>query len=52
MVNNIQTEIHPLKPFLPDNATILMLGSFPPLKARWSMEFFYPNWINKNTAKL
>lgn len=23
-----------------------MLGSFPPPKARWSMEFFYPNWIN------
>ena len=23
-----------------------MLGSFPPKKERWSMEFFYPNWIN------
>lgn len=23
-----------------------MLGSFPPPTARWSMEFFYPNWIN------
>ncbi len=23
-----------------------MLGSFPPPHARWSMEFFYPNWIN------
>ena len=23
-----------------------MLGSFPPPKTRWSMEFFYPNWIN------
>lgn len=40
------TEKHPLKPFLPKNAKILMLGSFPPPKARWSMEFFYPNWIN------
>lgn len=40
------TEKHPLQPFLPQNAKILMLGSFPPPKARWSMEFFYPNWIN------
>lgn len=46
MINNIQTEIHPLKPFLPANATILILGSFPPKRERWSMEFFYPNWIN------
>ena len=42
----MQTERHPLQPFLPKNAKILMLGSFPPPKARWSMEFFYPNWIN------
>ena len=40
------TEKHPLEPFLPQNAKILMLGSFPPPRARWSMEFFYPNWIN------
>lgn len=39
-------EEHPLKPFLPANAKMLFLGSFPPPKARWSMEFFYPNWIN------
>ena len=44
-MNNI-SERHPLEPFLPKNAKILMLGSFPPPKARWSMEFFYPNWIN------
>ena len=42
----MQTEQHPLQPFLPKNSKILMLGSFPPPKARWSMEFFYPNWIN------
>ena len=40
------TEKHPLEPFLPTGARILMLGSFPPPRARWSMEFFYPNWIN------
>ena len=43
---NSTTEKHPLEPFLPQNARILMLGSFPPPKARWSMEFFYPNWQN------
>ncbi|MBO7272191.1 MAG: uracil-DNA glycosylase family protein [Bacteroidaceae bacterium] len=42
----MQTEQHPLQPFLPKNSKILILGSFPPPKARWSMEFFYPNWIN------
>ena len=42
----MNVEKHPLEPFLPQNARILMLGSFPPPKARWSMEFFYPNRIN------
>lgn len=36
-------ERHPLQPFLPENAQLLMLGSFPPPKERWCMEFFYPN---------
>ena len=36
-------ERHPLRPFLPDNAQLLILGSFPPPKERWCMEFFYPN---------
>ena len=39
-------EQHPLQPFLPTNAKILFLGSFPPPRARWNMIFFYPNWIN------
>lgn len=42
----MNTEKHSLQPFLPENARILMLGSFPPPKTRWSMDFFYPNWIN------
>lgn len=42
----ITIESHPLEPFLPANATILFLGSFPPPRSKWSMEFFYPNWIN------
>lgn len=40
------TEQHPLSPFLPARARVLMLGSFPPKRERWSMEFFYPNWLN------
>ena len=44
--DGIHTEKHPLSPFLPEGARILMLGSFPPKRERWSMEFFYPNWIN------
>ena len=39
-------EQHPLEPFLPSQATLLMLGSFPPQKKRWSMDFFYPNLQN------
>ena len=39
-------EEHPLEPFLPVNAKLLMLGSFPPQKKRWSMDFFYPNLQN------
>ena len=38
-----EIERHPLQPFLPDNARLLMLGSFPPPKERWCMNFFYPN---------
>lgn len=45
-MKNIPTEHHPLQPFLPDGARLLMLGSFPPERKRWSMEFFYPNWGN------
>jgi G:T/U-mismatch repair DNA glycosylase len=39
-------ERHPLEPFLPQGARVLFLGSFPPPRQRWSMEFFYPNFIN------
>ena len=39
-------EYHPLKPFLPENARVLFLGSFPPQRKRWCMDFYYPNFIN------
>ena len=41
-----KTENHPLPPFFPDKAIWLFLGSFPPKKERWSMDFFYPNFQN------
>ena len=42
----MQIERHPFEPFLPDGAVVLFLGSFPPQPKRWSMEFYYPNWLN------
>ena len=42
----IEIEHHPLQPFLPPNARLLMLGSFPPPRKRWCMDFFYPNRSN------
>lgn len=50
-IENIQrstdlVEYHPLHPFLPGNAKVLFLGSFPPQRKRWCMDFYYPNFIN------
>ena len=39
-------EHHPLEPFLPENARLLFLGSFPPPRQRWCMDFYYPNFHN------
>lgn len=44
--HTVPVERHPLEPFLPGNARLLMLGSFPPPRKRWCMEFFYPNRTN------
>lgn len=41
-----EIEYHPLIPFLPENAKVLFLGSFPPQRKRWCMDFYYPNFIN------
>ena len=43
MPTTLNIERHPLQPFLPKEARLLMLGSFPPPKERWCMDFFYPN---------
>lgn len=39
-------ETHPLPPFFPKGAKLLMCGTFPPQRIRWSMDFYYPNFIN------
>ena len=41
-----EVEWHPLIPFLPENAKVLFLGSFPPQRKRWCIDFYYPNFIN------
>lgn len=41
-----EIETHPFEPFMPENARILMLGTFPPAPKRWCMEFYYPNFQN------
>jgi G:T/U-mismatch repair DNA glycosylase len=40
------TETHPFEPFLPSNARLLMLGTFPPAEKRWCMPWYYPNFMN------
>lgn len=39
-------ETHPWEPFIPDGAKVLIMGTFPPGKHRWSMDFYYPNPTN------
>lgn len=39
-------ERHPWQPYIPKNARILILGTFPPKQEKWSMDFYYPNKIN------
>lgn len=46
MTQQIPLETHPWPPFVPDNARVMFLGTFPPKSNRWSMDFFYPNPIN------
>ncbi len=39
-------EIHPFEPWLPQNAKLLLLGTFPPAPKRWCIEWYYPNYTN------
>ena len=45
-MESVDIEIHPWEPFIPKGARILIMGTFPPPAARWSMNFFYPNPTN------
>jgi G:T/U-mismatch repair DNA glycosylase len=42
----IQKERHPWKWYVPANSRILIIGTFPPVKEKWSFQFFYPNKQN------
>lgn len=44
--DGIVTERHPFEPWVPDDAKVLIMGTFPPQPKRWSMEFYYPNRTN------
>ena len=46
MDNKTDIETHPWAPFIPDNARVLIMGTFPPGAHRWSMDFYYPNPTN------
>lgn len=39
-------ENHPFEPWLPADAKLLMLGTFPPSEKRWCMPWYYPNFQN------
>lgn len=42
----MEIDTHPFEPWLPVNAKLLMLGTFPPAPKRWAMEWYYPNFTN------
>lgn len=44
--DNIVIESHPWPPFIPPDARVLIMGTFPPGSHRWSMDFYYPNRTN------
>ena len=41
-----EVETHPFGPVLPPNATVIMMGTFPPTADKWAMRFHYPNFYN------
>lgn len=41
-----ELEVHPWEPFIPEEAKVLIMGTFPPQAKRWSMDFYYPNRTN------
>lgn len=45
-LTNPEIETHPWHPFIPKGAKVLIMGTFPPGRHRWSMDFYYPNRNN------
>lgn len=43
---NNKIERHPFEPFIYPEVKIMMIGSFPPARSKWNMEFYYPNFQN------
>lgn len=41
-----EIETHPFEPFIDSETRLLIMGTFPPTRNRWSMDFYYPNRIN------
>lgn len=46
MVPSPEIENHPFPPFCPPGAKVLIMGTFPPGRHRWAMDFYYPNRTN------
>ena len=45
-MDNLPLEQHPFDPILPEQATVVMVGTFPPTSEKRCMEFHYPNFQN------
>ena len=41
-----EIESHPFPALLPPEATVMMMGTFPPKAEKHAMQFHYPNFIN------
>ena len=41
-----ELEHHPFAPILPENATVVMMGTFPPTNEKRCMQFHYPTFQN------
>lgn len=46
MIMQKPIETHPFPPILPPNATVMMMGTFPPKPEKRCMDFYYPNFQN------
>ena len=44
-VGNLPIEVHPWEPWTPDGARVLMLGTFPPGRQRWRMDFYHVHML-------